>query len=349
MRNYFNKSVYALLLSVIMLTLSCKKQEDADLRKVQEQEVVFRKGLTVKDGMLAFSSLSIYDNLLEQTTSKDAEVRKYAIPEFKGFVSRQAFQKSAAFKNAKANEAQLIDNETLNRILNKDGMIIIDKWILKINVEKEVVTVLEVANNTKENYEDLVNDRSNALIYSFSTDYDVLDLLMDGYKSVPNEANKGVTAFLCGGGTRRGTTEDVETIDFNPFTNSSYIPMVGFNAYEKYGIYFEAYTKVRTNDAYPFNMNAVTDFKQFAVTYYYKTNCKKFSEGRESFSNREFTFAFDDIQGDWDEKFKFYASSRGLNRLELDSRWSIRVLNTPAYSLVSKGIVDIVPPPLRLD
>jgi len=305
------------------------------------------EGVSIKDDRLVFSSVSNYENLINNQSKIDLN----------------AFARSSQFTSAKiagladaslkTKDIVKIDNEFLASILSPEGIIQIEKWIFKVNPQKEVVTVLETENLNEQNYSDLINDRKNPKIYSFQDRFDVIDLLQEGYTSVPEELSNLRTQILCGGGVSSGTS--YKTTDNYSAVSSPNVSAAGITSskveYDKFGIYFEAdlkgYAIIKTTSQNPITSSLIYSGR-FDKVYSYETNCRN-SWGR-NIDEREVSFVMDYdytytdqttgyVEVNYYYHDKIYQGSRGLKYLRVYN-WDLYVgdnQETIIYNSLIKG------------
>ena len=163
----------------------------------------------------------------------------------KGFLSLQSVLQLQDASAKKEGEEDKIP-KPLARLLNKDGVVQISKWICKLDFEEERVYVI-ADDQQKRLYQQLVRKQKNKDIYIFSFEDEVLTLLEEGYTASPSltDAPNGRMSFLCGGGLSsaegtiptfvQSTCSGNWTVSGTP--NSSTFS-VGTN-YNKYGVWFE--------------------------------------------------------------------------------------------------------------
>jgi hypothetical protein len=172
----------------------------------------------------------------------------------KGFVSLQSvlqLQDAAAKKEGQEDKIP----EPLARLLNKDGVVQIGKWICKLDFEEERVYVI-ADDQQKRLYQALVKKQKNKDIYVFSFEDEVLTLLEEGYTASPSltDTPNGRMSFSCGGGISVGEgTFEASVPIYSTCTglwavggtpNTSFF-VIGTD-YDKYGVWFRLRFRIRS-------------------------------------------------------------------------------------------------------
>ena len=167
------KSLFLGLLVALTAMAACQQ--------VQEPAMETDIGSTLSKGAITFSSLSDYENFLAKT---DEEVYSFLqVKENEGFKSYASSFLNSEFEpiGGKGGDDLLIDDDFFSRILNKDGIIKIGDWFVRVNLSKEKAFALHDENS--DDYQDLINENiENNHILEFSTEQEVLYELaeMDG-------------------------------------------------------------------------------------------------------------------------------------------------------------------------
>jgi len=148
--------------------------------------------------------------------------------------------------------------EFLLTILNEDKIVQIGEWIIKVDMEKNIVSVIN-----EENYDlvdNLIEGVTNKKIYQFSTSDDVLDLLEDGSKGTVN------TPQLKGIFCKEGYAADHNshhTINVNGFLVQTQC------RYYKGGIYYSLFAQVSNVPPNPYAVSRVI----MNLTYGFRSRC----------------------------------------------------------------------------
>lgn len=307
--------------AISMALNSCQsdKEEKINPDEIDVSDTISPLGYRVKDNVLVFSSITSYEDAIAKNRKDKFEVE--------GKFEFQSLNK--AISSGARIKASDIEDEFLRSILNSDGVVQIDKWLIKVDLSQEECRVLEVKNRTDKNYEDLVNNVDNSLVYHFPDNYNVLDYLEAGYTSIEIPSNPGgKVAILCGG----GIGERDNTSPTNPRWINLY--MRARNFYSKAGIYFTAEVHIRGENAdsqapYVRPLNTPCD-GLVTFSYSFETNCKN-SWGRNvPTTTGPFELACAGFSGqsfgnlpDHPKNQKIYEGSRGLKSLKISTRWNI--------------------------
>ena len=132
--------------------------------------------------------------------------------------------------------------EFLLTILNEDKIVQIGEWIIKVDMEKNVLSVINEKNS--ELIDNLIDGVANEKIYHFSTDDDVLDLLEEGSTGTINKPQ--LKGLFC---------SDRQAISFNEYKYVSGgsefrgVQIVQCR-YFKSGIYYSLFARVSNSGDY---------------------------------------------------------------------------------------------------
>ncbi|MGH1334923.1 MAG: hypothetical protein ACRBFS_02270 [Aureispira sp.] len=233
------------LLSIFLLFLfqSCEKEviEAAATSQATPTTASLSK-ITVQNNVLAFETIHDYLAFVdhEDYSMTDKVVEHAKTLPFESYGQQQ--KKEMDF-----------ESDFIEAILNKDRIVKIGKWFIKINPKTEQVYALSDA--FKEHYSILVSNKpAHKHIHQFSTDDDVIALLQD-------EANINAKGLFCG---ESGAAN-------HPFDQTRYLAFVPADSYPasryefpckitylKLGIYYtlKAYMKVEKETRSPHGANA---------------------------------------------------------------------------------------------
>ncbi len=213
--------------------VSCTKQDNliTPTQKVDVNRVVF-------------ASIEEYESLFEDPKTTNEKASEVAA-RFGTF--NEAARVGSALEDT-------LYQEFLQKILNDDHVVQIDKWLIKVDAAKEQVLVLD--KKYLEQYTDLANsnlENKNILVYS--TNEDVLSLLQE---SQPSARTSGL---FCKDNYASGKTADHEIYGLD-------IKLTYHLCYIKRGIYFEIYVNgaqlVYVDGNYVINKNSF--YPGFTIT-----------------------------------------------------------------------------------
>lgn len=155
---------------VLLLTQSCDKEEikDAAVIDLQNRTIDLSK-INVQNNILSFESIDNYmaivDNTDESFSATDAVITHSKKLPFDSYAKEE-------------NKPMNFDSEFIEAILNKDRIVKIGKWFIKINVETQLVYAL--SDEFEDDYRILLrNNPIHKNIYQFTTHQNVMDLLAD--------------------------------------------------------------------------------------------------------------------------------------------------------------------------
>lgn len=211
MNKFLNFSLKLLVLSLFIF--SCQKEE-AIVQKAEEIDY------------LTFPSRDAFEGAI--TSNK--------IPTNARFISMEQAKKSNLRTDA---EDLKIEIESLEKLINSNGIVQIGKWIFRLNGKTRTVNALSEEN--KQYFGQLKKGEVvPGIIYTFSFDDDVLDLLENGFTSSPTLASNQKVQLFCG--EKGVSTNHIDRV-VGPLFNPD--PWVSINRgiarvdYYKGGIYFE--------------------------------------------------------------------------------------------------------------
>jgi hypothetical protein len=205
--------------------VACKKENISQFSEnvhTKSYTIDTISGLEKIGGILRFRTIQDYVDFVED--SLDAKWSRLEL-----FTTNTGFQNYFTQHplNGDITDSLAMD-EHFGKLLNADGVVIIGEYGIKVDLTKQVVFVT-AENNLAENYNDLINGNdSNKAIKGFSTDDDVIDLLIEG------------VSFKCGGSSEFNVPSGIFEEDFD-LIGKEY---VRFRArYFKAGIYFSVRVK----------------------------------------------------------------------------------------------------------
>jgi hypothetical protein len=150
------------LLGIAMATMTSCKRNDEVSTTTQSNG----------NARVVFQSIDEYESLFEDPTQTEAKTNEIAA------------RYGTYTENARLAETpeDTLYPEFLQKILNDDHIVEIGNWLIKVNMENKVCSVLD--KQYVGEYKDLANDNfNNSHIQIYSTDEEVLNLLRAGKKS----------------------------------------------------------------------------------------------------------------------------------------------------------------------
>lgn len=172
-----SKILTFILNSNIFFTACQQEQLNESLpEETQAPEVFF------KNNYVAFNSIEVYDKTIvdlskEKTLDDLKQINENPLSNLK--------------RSSDLNE-ELYDDFLLS-ILNEDKIVQIGQWIIKVDMENEIVSV--ISEDNIDLIKNMVDDVENENIYKFTTEDDVLDLLEEGSKGTINA--KQLKGWFC--------------------------------------------------------------------------------------------------------------------------------------------------------
>ncbi|TAE22620.1 MAG: hypothetical protein EAZ91_23490 [Cytophagales bacterium] len=301
-------------------------------------------------GLLHFRDVKAYENLISLHAQRDMKAFDVALSQTEGYT-----QMNTTMSGARKNVNEDIKSGFLRRILNKDGAVQIDKWIIKVDPKNSQCRVILAKNYSENLYRQMIDKVANPLVYTFADNYDVLDLLKEGYTSVPNTPPNGKIALFCGGGIgdRRPGNESQsyvhQYVDGNDDPKSTTIVFIGKIIYAKYGIYFECDFHLENKYSWtPFPQINNTFDVRYTCDAYCRTNCRNYWEFSCNLNNTvlpldESDHSSGDDQDGYDfMRHRLYQGTRGLKCLRALTRYSINTKQNPSPTpeILTAEVVD---------
>jgi hypothetical protein len=217
---FMKKLIYGSLsiMFVIVTTFGCKKQKMISSEKENHLKTITLDtipGLEKVGSILKFETIEDYINFVEDTLdTKWSRLEDFTITNgFENYFSQNT--------TSSINEDSLRMDEMFGKLLNKDGVIILADYAVKIDLSKQKVFITD-EKNLQANYSDLITgSTSNKNVKSYSTNDDVIDIILNG------------VTFKCDGAA-----------SFNEWSEPIYDGFIGGNyaqfqaQYFKSGIYF---------------------------------------------------------------------------------------------------------------
>lgn len=181
------KLIYGTLFLTLVVVgiIGCKKQNPITGQKTElnlkSMTVETIRGLEKAGSILKFETINDYIVFVEDTLETKWN-------KLEQFTTQQGFQNYFVQNPLSNNDSDsLAMDEMFGKVLNGDGVIIIGEYAIKIDLPKQSAFVTKEINLTA-NYNDLITGKtSNKDVKAFSTNDDVIDILLDGL------------AFKCGG------------------------------------------------------------------------------------------------------------------------------------------------------
>ncbi|MGM9508052.1 hypothetical protein ACS5NO_10000 [Larkinella sp. GY13] len=225
---------------MVATTLSCQK-ETTQLSPTLTPETAENKEVVKIADRLRFSNRDVFESYMLDLNKRSATVSEEKFLESKetalDFESYRNLGKR--FGARRSSESCPLDDEHLASVLNPDGVIQIDKWIIKINLCDKKVFVLDQQDATSELLAEMAkNIPSHEKIRYFSTDQEVLELL-----EASEPGNR--SARLCFSESGADKKEDDDTPYYTGDTR-----MDCKLRYQKVGIYFALVAKSQSQNQF---------------------------------------------------------------------------------------------------
>jgi len=170
--------------------------------------------------------------------------------------------------------------------------------------------------NAKSQYENLVVGNTNEYVYEFSMEYDVLDLLEQGFTKVPDGTER-TEGIFCGGGVSKEITSGPYFTVFDNVGGISYsYDFVTVVQYKKFGVWFDLSSAVRTYN----NFVTATEFFNREVVWEYEQNCRR-GKFRSGIEGGTVNTAYQ-INGETQHRTVIYSNTRGLKYINMTARYS---------------------------
>jgi len=174
-----------------MALWSCKNEGEVNPKEVATPLEKLEGDRGVVNGMLAFKSMDVYEEHLNEMKSIPEGVSEAThldnLEKSLSFYSKRRSVMQAVSSGARVAavlEEEGIVDERLASILNKDNMVQIEKWIFKLDLVDKKCFVLPVEKATSQLVEEMKsNNPSSKVIQVYSTEEDVLSLLDEGKPS----------------------------------------------------------------------------------------------------------------------------------------------------------------------
>jgi hypothetical protein len=219
MKNLFKNFSLAILAVVF---LACSKKSDhvepTSATTTPTEEV------SIKNGRMVFADVSNYETIVVDKTKRESTLRSTRTANFLALGSDSS-------------KAELYNSEFLQRILNQDGIVQIKNWIIKVDLEKELCYVLD--EKYESDYQDLLaGNAANKNIQVYSTDEDVLELLMN------NQSSARASGLFCK--DRQATSKKDDGYAYINVDNT--MRLDSKVVYQKAGIYFSLQGKVKAQE-----------------------------------------------------------------------------------------------------
>ncbi len=259
----------------VLTLFSCEKNDDqkSELNNSQNRS----SSISLEDNRIVFNTVEDYENIMQDAFDTGA------VPEILSGIKTE-------LKSCSLSEDDNYDDFLLT-ILNSDNVVQIGEWLYKVDMENKQVSVL----NSKypELYTELLNNIENELIYNYSTDDDVIDLVENGvFGDTQLKSTKG---WFCKAGKAASYTKTTWIDDFD---------MEFKLHYTRAGIYFALYAKVKESSS-PFH-KPISGAGVVNLEYIIKARCKDFNRGPRSF---EFYFTKDGLIAE-SKKYYMYRRTR---------------------------------------
>lgn len=288
------------LFFITFIFFSCKKQDSVNPESNQPESSPsdIAGNIVAKNDRLAFYSIEDYE-LYVSDSSKKAHLIS-ATNSADSYVSMSRYASDASLRKAVSgrfqSSSEIVDSlypEFLSHILNPDGIVQIEDYIIKVDMSNERVLVLNSTDSLF--YNDLVtNNLNNEKIKLFSTDEDVLDQLAN------NQSSQRVNGLFC------------KDNGINKIIDEGYVYFgAGYRldckvVYQPSGIYFSLQSKVKKQyqgwTGIWTGQNGNLQIKYFCV---YKAKCKSQVGPYDGWTNSTVNNELN---------YRPYESTRGLNK-----------------------------------
>ena len=189
------------------------------------------------------------------------------------------------------------DDDFTKALLNKDAIVKIEDWFIKIDMKRNLVYLIKDKNENS--YSNLVSLNSD--VYVLSTEDDVLDYLKD--ESLLNSKKK---EWFCGEKGQGNGSKEKDWTEYCPNYEYKFK-----SSYWTIGIY-----KVLKLGFYHNNLGGSDDVTDFSVEYRYsyKKRCRESGSGQMEFpTNVTYNYTSDNLV------VKFYQGTRALSKYFIGS------------------------------
>lgn len=286
MKKLFSRPV---LYALAVIMFSCQDEKISDQ---QVPETVIQKSFDVKpyrlqteNDVLSFESIEYYQSIVDSKDSTQVErlTRSIEDSDFKSF--------------GKLNpKSKLFDNDFMEAILDKNQIVKIGKWFIRINPETGLV--FAASSDNPRAYQLVENeDRSNSDVHVFSCSDDVLDQLKD-------EALARQKSLFC-------SESGIGSYHYYTNTQSVYSTSWTFNGsvrFSKFGIYYSLYAEAASNTSGLYKI-----YIELAPVYYH-ARCGV-TNGEYNVSNYQSGSAYYSYH-----KYQSYQGSKNLNEVYFRGR-----------------------------
>lgn len=288
------------LFFIIFIFFSCKKQDSVNPEANQSQSTssVIAENVLSQNNRLVFHSLEDYELYVSDSSKKSQLIA--ATNSTDSYISISRYASDANLRKAASSRFQsspeIVDSlypEFLTSILNPDGIVQIEDYIIKVDMSKERVLVLHATDSSY--YEDLVNNNlTNEKIRQFSTDEDVLDLLRN------NQSGQRISGLFCTDGGMSSQKADGFVYFGAGYRLDCKV------VYQKAGIYFSLQSKVKKQfQGWTGIWTAQNGNLQIQYFYVYKAKCKSQVGAYNGWTNSTVNNELN---------YRPYESTRGLNK-----------------------------------
>lgn len=254
--------------------ISCSEEQV----KINNEQILLNGKVDLKNGLLHFKDIQFYRYFIEEypLNQKDEFIQTLdKVDDFNSYTKMYVNKKSnSSLKQFNGEEAELLDiNEFFGSLINEFGLIGIGEFTFKINPSKNEVLVIEESDLTL--IEKLkTGDISDNRIMVFSTDDDVIDLLLEGVRGTKNSRLE----LFCSESGASSKKDDGS--EYHPATWGWDYRQDNKVVYQKAGIYFSLQAKIKTQRQVSGVWWAYT-YSYLGIDFYYKykAKCKSEKEG----------------------------------------------------------------------
>lgn len=303
-------------IAISLLLISCEQDETIPIQSQLQTSVSYLdEQVIIENNIVFFTNTTFYENLIGNENGENPQL-KILIDLLNGntdYVSlrdKYELQADESIGVGPYTELEMVGtNDILPVILNEDGIVAIQDYYFKVDLNKEMVMVLPMAHAFE--IDDLKSENmTNPHLMAFSTEEDVLDLLSEGSYGTLNTRTLGLFCNDSGADRHTDKGHDHTFSDLTRFyrTDNKVV-------YQKAGIYFSLQAKTtaqqRNNTGvvwwrYGFDKNMKIDYN---VMYDKKCSKKKYSSGIKSENTKELSKRpYQSIRGlhRYDYRAKFY-------------------------------------------
>jgi hypothetical protein len=280
--------ISALALSIVIF--ACQKEDVLQVNNYQTEEVSNSTKISGFDGVsinnkysvLDFESIEYYEEIVDNQNYNQVNLLVDAINQSIFSSYGKIFPKD-----------KICDDDFTKAILNKDAVVKIGNWFIKIDMKRQLVYLHK--NIDENSYNNLVSQKSEN-IFTLSTEDDVLDYLKD--ETLLTSKKKD---WFCGESGQGHGSKEKNWFEYCPDYEYKFK-----SSYWTIGIY-----KVLKLGFYHNNLGGSDDVTDFSLEYRYsyKKKCREAGGGAVQYpSNVTYNYTADNLV------VKFYQGTRSLSK-----------------------------------